>query len=133
MLSNHIHLVLRVSGRETELRAEWLPRIGGGERDIVVSPCMKLDATTPLAWWFIESQVHGQESIEPAAHELLERFARLVADNAPFLPDSRFKVELDCTVSIDLERPLIDLSARSVELLARFGGRFSVEVYDNRG
>jgi hypothetical protein len=125
---NSVKVVLRIVGSTAHLLEveHYLSNFGG---QVVQNP---ISGSVPEAWWCVEITRDNQESTEPAISDVLAALTQLCDRNIKISDDPRFALEVDCTVTIETERPVIEVSRDSVKRLAACGASLGFDVYDYR-
>lgn len=129
--TNKVSVVMRITGTAVDLLglAASLTSLHGQVE--MRPPTVPADAL-PEAWWAIEVTKRNQESTEMAIAEALDRLAPMYAAIQKVANDPRFQIELDCTVEIEEERPVMEVSAQTLMRLAGLHAALGFEVHDYR-
>jgi len=128
---NKVSVIVRITGLAADLAA-LTPSLAQIEGKTVLRPETVPDSALPEAWWAIEVVQHNQESTELAIIEALDLLNPLQDTIKDVASDSRLQIEMDCTVDIDTERPVIEVSAHSLKRLACLNAALGFEIYDYR-
>ena len=127
---NKISVVFRISGSAADVVALSLS-LGEHGGAVVLRPENVPDDALPQAWWAVEVTLTDQESTENCIVDVLGKLEP-VGGVILAAYDSKFRVELDCTVEINEERPEIEILPQTLRRLAQLNAALSFEVYDNR-
>lgn len=129
--TNKVSVVIRITGKAVDLLglAASLTSLHGKVE--MRHPTVPADAL-PEAWWAIEVTKRSQDSTEMAIAEALDRLAPMHAAIQKVANDPRFQIELDCTVEIEEERPVMEVSAQTLMRLAGLRAALGFEVHDYR-
>ena len=129
--TNKVSVIFRITGSTTDIAmlASSLTELHG--QVVPRSSAVPVNAL-PDAWWAIEVTQHSQESTEEAIAEVLDRLEPTKAAIQNAANDPRFQVELDCTIEIQEERPVMEVSPHTLARLAGLHAALGFEVYDYR-
>lgn len=126
---NKISVVFRIAGSGLDVAA--LNSLLAGIAGKVVSRPDNVPASVlPEAWWAIEVVQRDQESTETVIAETLDALEPLQSEIRKIACDPRFQIELDCTIEINEERPVMEVSSGTLRRLADIGVTLGFEVYD---
>jgi len=126
---NKVSVVFRISGAAVEVAslASSLESLNG---DLVYRPQSVPPGALPEAWWAIEVSQRNLESTEPVISAVLDRLEPMQSLILSMAGDPRFLMELDCTVEVEEERPVLEVSPPTLERLASLKAALGFEVHD---
>ena len=129
MSDNRVTVTFRISGAHGEVlrAAEYLE---GGE--VNVRPPNIPTSVGPDAWWARSLTLENQDSTEPAISEMLDALDSMQSRLSEATASESLGVELDCTVELDEEPVLLELSATTVTRIAKLRAAFAFDIYDYR-
>lgn len=126
---NRISVVFRIAG--TALDVTSLHSLLACGLGTVESRPSKVPAgVLPEAWWAIEVVQCDQESTEAVIAEALDTLEPMLAEIIKVANNPRFLIELDCTIEIFADRPVLEVSSHSLKRLADIRAALGFEVYD---
>lgn len=129
--TNKVSVVLRITGKAADL-AELATALSSLQGQIETRPPNVPTRSLPEAWWGIEVKRTNQESTELAITDVLDKLDDMRATFQKVAKDPRFQIEVDCTVEIESERPVMEVSAQTLMRLATLHAALGFEVHDYR-
>ena len=129
--TNKVSVVLRITGSASDV-AMLASSLTLFEGRMEQRPFNVPAAALPDAWWAFEVTQQNQESTEVAIAEALDMLEPMEAAILNVANDPRFQIELDCSIEIEEERPVMEVSAHTLRRLARLNATLGFEVYDYR-
>lgn len=126
---NKISVVFRISGLWGDLTS-LTSILSSLNVALVRRPHLVPRGALPEAWWAIEVIRNNQESTDPVISEVLDRLDPLRASILSIADDPRFRIELDCTVEVEQEWPVLEISSLTLGRIAYFKAALGFEVHD---
>lgn len=130
--TNNVRIVVRIIGAFSDL-LEIQAKLYKLHGQIVNDPQTGSVSKMADAWWYFEMTMENQESTNPVILKALAALDQVRDDIINLSNDIRFSMEMDCTITIEIERPVIELSQHAVKKLAEYGFSMGFDVYDYRG
>ena len=126
---NKISVIFRISGTTTEI-ASLAASLESLDGDLTYRPESVPRGALPEAWWAIEVSRRDLESTEPVISEVIDKLEPVHSLILSVAGNPKFLIELDCTVEIEENRPVLEVSSTTLERLASLKAALGFEVHD---
>lgn len=128
---NRVAAVIRLSGSAANLKAIQ-PSILVDSARLALRPPGVPHEIAPEAALVFEVSLINQESIEPAISQVLDLVNVAVVDFAAVSDADAFAVEVECIVHLYAERPVYEISAKTLSRVCALGACLGLDIYDSR-
>ena len=128
---NRVTAVIRLSGTVVNLKIiESSIRMNSAR--LVFRPPNVSPEMAPEAALIFEIALYNQESTEPAISQVLDQADAAVDEFAAICAGGAFGVEVECIVHLYTERPVYEVSAKSLKRICTMGACLGFDIYDSR-
>lgn len=130
-ISNSIEATFRISGSAIDI-VTLDKRLKLVEGEVIKRPASVPVNAMSESWWAIDVKMINQESTEDAIMKILDMIEPIRDVITEIADDKRFKIELDCEIIINDDRPMIEVSAQTLKRVANINAELGFEIFDYR-
>lgn len=130
-ISNSIEATFRISGSASDI-VTLDKRLKLVEGEVIKRPASVPVNAMSESWWAIDVKMINQESTEDAIMKILDMIEPIRDVITEIADDKRFKIELDCEIIINDDRPMIEVSAQTLKRVANINAELGFEIFDYR-
>ena len=130
-ISNSIEVTFRISGSAIDI-VTLDKRLKLVEGEVIKRPASVPVNAMSESWWAIDVKMINQESTEDAIMKILDMIEPIRDVITEIADDKRFKIELDCEIIINDDRPMIEVSAQTLKRVANINAELGFEIFDYR-